>query len=357
MGAIGSGRTIRLVTEQLHGPALADYLEKRATRPMVLRPWNAECLVLRAADDRIAGRPLVEGRLVAGPDGQREWRVRHVGGRRARPDSAERERVGLWEALETVRREGRSGFGERTIVGVELVRVTARLLARVCGWPRLPKGCSVSRAAQLLGVSRDVVRLWIRSGKLGACCAGDRGVGAIHSIRYPRADLLRRLATRDDERRPTSYRSLMGQMARASWAAQRWREARHEEWLVRVAVDVPRMPRGGRGARRRWVCPSCGRKVMRVYLPAGPLARSGRTWSAWRLQCRRCTGLVSEAGMMGNGASDVFGLGLLKQTCGQMGGNEFRKYFPKVMSEEAARELAAERARWWRGGMAGRGCR
>lgn len=316
-----------LVSDGLEGAELVKYWEKRAGRATVLRPWNAECLTLRAADDRIAGRALVVPRKVREADGRARWEVSHASPRMiVQPGAAEAERIGLWRTLETVRREGRPGAGVRSVVGVELVRVTGAMMGRVCGWPRLPRKCSASRAAKLLGVSKILIWKWVCMGKLARRRARRLGRGAMYAVSYPRASWLRRRATGEAERYPHWHRSLSGEMADAAWAAERFRREGRSAWVVRVGKLVMMRPRLGLGVKRQWVCPVCGRQVSRLYLPSGPLARGGRTWSAWRWQCRWCTGLVSEAGVMADGGKDNLNLWLLKSTCGQLGGNEWRKY-------------------------------
>lgn len=290
-----------------------------------LRP-KAEGLELRAADDRIVGRPLVTPRKVVEVDGGARWEVRCVAPRMiVGPGPAEAERIGLWRALERVRREGRPGAGKRSLVRVELVRVTAEVMDRVCRWPRLPRRCSVARAAEVLGVSRELVGKWIRQGKLKARQVRRSGIGAIHSVRYPTNGLLRRLASGEEHRRPEWHRSLSGQMGDADWAAARFAGENRSEWVVRTGEPMAVSAGGVRGVKRYWVCPVCGRRAMRLYLPAGPLARSGRTWAPWRWQCRWCTGVVSEAGLTRKGQYDVLGLWLLKMSCGRVGGPEFRR--------------------------------
>jgi len=345
MTKFGSGKRIRLTTDGLRGPDLLTYRDRRASRPTVLRPWHAECLLLRAADDRIEGKPLVRGRPAAGPDGRPAWVLDRRRRRMAvRPDEAEAERIGLWRVLEQVRREGQAGAGEPTIVAVELVPVTAETIDRACRWPRLPRKCSVARAAKLLGVSPDVVRLWVRMGKLVRRRARGMGRRVRYAVSYPRASLVRRRASGEAAVYPRRHRSLSGEMADADWARERFAREGRREWIVRVGAPATVGRHRGRGMRRRWVCPSCGRMVVHLYLPAGPLARSGRTWSPWRWQCRWCTGLVSEAGVIADGGTDSLGLWLLKETCGRLGGNEFRKYLPTVLSEEGVRKATEDMA-------------
>jgi len=333
MGTFGTGKRIRLASDGLRWPDLLKYHDRRAASATVLRPWHAECLLLRAADDRVRGKPLVRPRLVTGPDGRRTWAVERRRRRMAvRPDEAEAERIGLWDVLEQVRREGRPGAGDRTIVAVDLVPVTAETIARLCRWPRLPRKCSASRAAKLLGVSKHLIWQWVRMGKLEHRRARRLGRGAMYAVSYPRASRLRRLASGETWVYPRRHRSVSGEMADAAWAADRFARQGRRQWIVRVGRPVTVVPRGGRGVRRRWVCPSCGRVVRNMYLPAGPLARSGRTWSPWRWQCPRCTGLVSEAGVNADGGKDSLNLWLLKQTCGRLGGNEFRKHLPAALA-------------------------
>jgi len=335
MGMFGTGKRIELATDRLRGPDLLKYYDRRASRPTVLRPWHAECLVLRAADDRVKGKPLVRGRAAAGPDGRPTWVLQRRRRRMAvRPDDAESERIGLWRVLEQVRRQCRPGAGEPTIVAVELVPVTAETIDRACRWPRLPRQCSVARAARLLGMDEGVVRTWVRMGKLERRRARRRGRDEPrYLVSYPRADQVRRRASGEACVYPRRHRSLSGEMADAGWAARRFARERRREWIVRIGVATV-VPGGGRGGRRYWVCPSCGRMAMYVHLPAGPLARSGRTWAPWRWQCGRCTGLASEAKLIGNGSTDSLGLWLLKQTCGRLSGNEFRRYLPRALSGE-----------------------
>jgi len=310
---------------------------RRARRATVLRPWHGECLVLRAADTRLPVRTVA--RRTGQPRGQRGpgetverdrdvWRI---------IDTRQGDCIGLWRALEELRAATWRGRAQeaprrpsgqaREPVEVGLVRIDAALVRRACRWPRLPRRCTITEAARRLGVSREAIRLWLKEGKLAARPArGPR----LHPrtrvyVDYAATSRLLQRMGGPRVRHPDGARRLWCDEPNPDWVVERFRRERRRHLVVRVVRLVG--SRGGGPLRRQavWVCPTCGAEAVRLYLPAGPMAWYGRTWSPWRFQCPWCTGVASEAKAWSAHASDGINRWALKLSCGSVSGNDWRR--------------------------------
>jgi len=308
-------RKPKLVTDGMDPLTKLAYFEERASRRMVLRPWIGECLRLRAGDKRIEGIPAAwRNRLGAGY-ARRIHRAAALP--RGRYDA---KAIGLPAALADM------GNRDSRTVSVELVRISARLLERVCRWPELPENCSVKEAAQLFGVDFNTITLWCKAGKLvreRVVGSGKRCKNQRWTVRYVETDPVLRRFHGQRYKRPEWSHRLMCPEPDAAWAAGRFRGKRRVEWAVRVTENLPGAWQRAH-PKRFWRCPVCGRRSRLLYLPAGPMARKGRTWASWRWQCRECTGAEPEQEAWSGQLGDPFSRWILKLTCGRVSGNEFR---------------------------------
>jgi len=252
------------------------YWEGRARRPSVLRPWHGECLELRAADTRITGR------TIAVPPVARHAAVR-----------------------------------------AELVTVDAALVSRVCRWPELPAECTPREAARLLGVNVHTIYHWVASGKLSKRPKNQSR--RRFYVGYAATGFPTRVTTGRTHRHPDRARRLMIPEPDVDWVVERFcAEEGRREHLVRLWQRQP-FARNPDFARPRWLCPVCGRRPYLVYLPAGAMARRGRTWTPWRWQCDRCTGVDSETNPWRHPNGDGLHQTILKLTCGRASGTDFRR--------------------------------
>jgi len=307
--------TRRLRVDHMGPLAKLAHFEERANRTTVLRPWVGECLLLRSEDTRIEGIQVAWRNRRGAGYGRRVHRAAALP--RGRYDA---EAIGLTAALAEMRKR------DSRIVSVELVRINARLLERVCPWPELPANCSIAQAARLFGVDYHTITQWCRQGKLirekavgpGKACRGQHW-----TVRYPETDPVLRRFHGQRYRRPEWARRLMCSEPDAAWAIGRFRSERRVAWVVRMG-EAMRGPTGLLGARRFWRCPVCGRQSWVLYLPAGSMAKLGRTWAMWRWQCWECSGTMSEQGAWTCHLADPFSRAILKLTCGRVSGNEFR---------------------------------
>ena len=270
----------RLEVERLDPRQWQAYGEGRAGRPSILRPWPGECLRLQASDPRIPGRTITMG-----------------------------------EKREQREKDDRAVSAERVVVD-------ARLIDRVCRWPVLPEGCTAKEAARLLGVDVTTVRVWVREGKL----VGRLPPGAWRGmhISYPEASLPLRVATGRRHKYPERPARKMVPEPLVRRVVQRFGGEGRREQLVRLRLRHP-LPISPEHTYAHWQCPSCGRRPYILYLPAGHMARAGRTWSPWRFQCRACAGIVSEGTAWSCAGSDGLGQSILKLTCGRISGNDWRR--------------------------------
>jgi len=343
MPAFGYGRGPGRLKSDGMSPAQREaYVALRAARAMTLRPWAAECLLLRAADRRIRGRVVGAADRAA-----QRGLPRNLG-------AAEAERIGLWHALEALRstiatfaggkaklartrgrpsprRNQSSPLGD--VLSVEVVRIDACLVDRVCPWPRLPRRCSVKRAAALLGVCEDTIGRWIHAGKLTGRRARHGRRGRLRwEVGYPPTSRLVARFTGETVRHPRRARRLMGPEGDATWAAVRFAANDLTSWAVRIGRWQEGGPQGQPVRQLLWLCPSCSRAAEQLYLPAGAQAKAGRTWGPWRFQCRACTGVESEAEAWSHAGTDALNLTMLKLTAGRLSGNEFRKGLQEMLS-------------------------
>ncbi|MBN2583946.1 MAG: helix-turn-helix domain-containing protein [Planctomycetes bacterium] len=259
----------------------AAYIEGRARRPSILRPWHSECLELRADDRRIHGAMVDPGSLAP------EWR------RGLRDDAVRTERV----------------------------VVDAYLLTRVCRWPELPDDCTPRRAARRLGVSVYTIYDWVRSGRLVKTPL--KNDPRRFTVQYPPTARAVQLAGGRWHHHPDRAKRVIMHEPDVRWVADRFRNARREETLIRQWWPHPFSNNPGY-SRPRWLCPVCGRSSYVVYLPAGEMARQGRTWGEWRFQCRRCAGVQSESAPWHQKRGDGLNQYILKLTCGLIDGTHFR---------------------------------
>ena len=291
------------------------YCGRRAKRPSVLRPWRGECLCLRAADPRLYGR-IVPIPAPTPPT---------PGSAPAAPPSVP--------------------------VRAQQIRFGWRQLRAWCDWPTLPDPCSPSQVARILGVTRDTIARWCRSGKLLRRPAPARGSQPRWLVQYRPARETARLAARPPYNYPDGrFKRAYADHPDLAWAVDTFRHGRHCESLVRLAC-----PRGIPGRRPGplwlWLCPTCGRRCLELYLPAGPMARHGRHWRPWRFQCRVCTDFTSEPSSR---RSDAFNRWLLRSSAGLIGRSEFRQFLHELATGRATeglfpnlspRERMARRAR------------
>jgi hypothetical protein len=309
--------------------------QRRAQRPTVLRPWSSECLILKANDTRIRGRTVArctgEAYALSGPG---EWIDRDPGAAQE-VEGFEAERLGLLGALEELRRGSWQGRERTTgdLAAVELVGIDADLVDSVCRWPVLPRKCTKNMAAERLGVNIATVTRWLIEGKLVARPArGKRHPSTRQYVSYPATSRLVQRQGGPTERHPDQARRMMCEEPDIDWVVSGFRREQRRQPVVRLARWV-RTTRGRVDGRKHfWVCPVCRAEAYHLYLPAGPMARAGVTWSGWRFQCRCCAGVTSEAREWGRDGADALGQWALKLSCGQLSGNEFRRGMAEYLS-------------------------
>jgi len=309
--------------------------QRRAMRPSVLRPCHGECLILRANDTRIVGRGVARatGRphAAGGPGECIEHQARALGPL----DLADAERIGLLAALERLRRGSWRTGGRRLggLAAVELVTVDARLIGRVCRWPVLPRKCTKGMAAKRLGVTYATITRWLCEGKLVARRArGKRHPSTRVYVAYPQTSRLLQRYGGPAERHPDRATRVMCHEPDVDWVIDRFRRGKRREHVVRLARWVRTTRGSGYGLKHVWVCPRCGQTGYQLYLPAGPMAKAGRTFGSWTFACRCCAGVASEAREWGRDGADGFGLWALKLSCGRVSGNEFRRGMGEFLS-------------------------
>jgi hypothetical protein len=310
-----------LKVDAMRGFDLLNYYNARAKRPTILRPWHSECLILRSGDTRISARDLT-------PDGATERC--HGRSRPCKPFLPARtaDRIGLTATLDRLRRH------DASLIRVELVRINSRLLDRVCRWPDLPENCSAKEAARLLGVDRLVIQKWCKQGKLVKEPYSGPGIGRGRKgrVRYVETDPILRRQHGRKYIYPERAKRLMCPDPDVDWAVGRFRSSRRSEPMVRITETIAQ--KSSKRPRRPtpfWVCPTCHTRCRQLFLPAGPMAASGRTFAAWQFQCLHCTGILSEASTWGQ-PCDPLGRTILKMTLGRVGGREFRRALSNGLS-------------------------
>lgn len=315
---------IRLTTESMSPLEKLLYMDRRARRPTILRPYHTECVVLRSDDNRIAGQVAgwrTDRRTDAGQGGR---------GYRLAAHGLEREtakRIGLEKQLAILRRGGRK------LEKVEVVWIDGEVVERVCGWPELPADCSTAEACGILGVSRGTIYRWVQEGKLVMTKVANTRRGAktrmAVSYRTRRGPLKEFLG--DKFMKPERWHRVMMEAPDERWAASRFRGEGRRECVVRVSMRTVKPGDEKIGTLAYWVCPTCGYRGRHLFLPAGAMAKEGLTWSRWSFQCRWCTGVLSEKSVW-EGETDSLGRTLLKMTAGRMSGNEWRQMWADLAS-------------------------